>query len=178
MEITASVGKGGVNKRADIEIIQKLINLNIRSIVPLRPLSEDGRIGPSTIEAIETFQNRVVRLSRPDGRVDPKGKTLSALNKAIGATTATSAEVTYSSSLTTSKKVVSPYAISVIKLALQEAGMQHAVITSTIRTPEEQANIMYKNAEKNLTKQLNLSPFGRVLFLAVFHCFLVTSKAV
>jgi hypothetical protein len=25
-------------------------------------------------------------------------------------------------------------------------------------------------------RRLNLSPFGRVLFLAVFHCFLVTSR--
>ena len=27
-------------------------------------------------------------------------------------------------------------------------------------------------------RYLNLSPFGRVLFLAVFHCFMVTSQAV
>lgn len=65
-------------------------------------------------------------------------------------------KVTYSSQLPASKQIVSPYAISIIQLALQKAGMPEAVITSTIRTPEEQARIMYNNAKKNLMKQFQL----------------------
>lgn len=65
-------------------------------------------------------------------------------------------KVTYSSQLPISKQIVSPYAISIIQLALQKADMPQAVITSTIRTPNEQARIMYNNAKKDLTKQFQL----------------------
>ena len=65
-------------------------------------------------------------------------------------------KVTYSSTLPASEQIVSPYAISIIQLALQKADMPQAVITSTIRTPKEQACIMYNNAKKNLIKQFKL----------------------
>jgi hypothetical protein len=65
-------------------------------------------------------------------------------------------KVTYSSRLPVSEQIVSPYAISVIQLALQKADMPQAVITSTIRTPKEQARIMYNNAKQDLTKQFQL----------------------
>lgn len=81
--ITASVGKGGVNRPDDVRTVQQLINDNLGKLTPLRPLDVDGRIGPQTIGAIEEFQRRVVRLIPPDGRVDPNGKTLSALNAGV-----------------------------------------------------------------------------------------------
>ncbi len=59
-----------------------------------------------------------------------------------------------------SKRVVSNYSLNVIKLALKESGMDVAVITSTLRTPREQAVIMYKNAKINLSKQYAL--YGKV----------------
>lgn len=157
--ITASVGRGGTNRRNDVTTIQKLINANIGLITPLRLLAEDGRVGPATIGAIEVFQRRVVKLLRPDGRVDPGGRTLQILNRhsikptvpAIG-----TVRVTYSKSLSVPKQIVSDYAKNVIKLALKKAGMSQAVITSTIRTPEEQAGIMYRNVKKNLNSQFKL----------------------
>ncbi len=158
--ITASVGKGGVNKRVDVLTVQKLLNQHIRSITPLRPLAENGRVGPATLGAIEEFQRRVVGLTTPDGRVDPNGRTLRALNQhpvAPASITGTgSPRVTYSTSLPPSKQIVSAYALSVIKLALRQTGMPQAVITSTIRTPDEQARIMYGNAKKNLKGQFKL----------------------
>jgi len=72
------------NQRADVIAVQKLLNACIRTITPLRLLKEDGKIGPMTINAISTFQQRVVRLARPDGRVDPGGKTLDHLNRTAG----------------------------------------------------------------------------------------------
>jgi hypothetical protein len=51
---------------------------------------------------------------------------------------------------------VSQYSISVIKQALINTNMPQAVITSTIRTPLEQANIMYDQAKKSLTAQFRL----------------------
>lgn len=77
--IMQSVGKGGRNRSDDVRAVQKLINENIGRITPLALLDEDGDIGPKTIGAIEEFQRRVVRMTKPDGRVDPNGATLLAL---------------------------------------------------------------------------------------------------
>ncbi|WP_166114602.1 peptidoglycan-binding domain-containing protein [Pseudoalteromonas sp. Z9A5] len=68
-------------------------------------------------------------------------------------------KVTYKSDIKESAKIVSEYAKKVIKMALKDAGMPHAVITSTLRTPQQQANIMYRNAKINLSKQYKL--YGR-----------------
>jgi peptidoglycan hydrolase-like protein with peptidoglycan-binding domain len=73
------VGRGGVNSRSDVELVQSLINSKIKEISPLAPLAVDGIVGPKTIGAIERYQKSVVGLSRPDGRVDPGGKTITAL---------------------------------------------------------------------------------------------------
>jgi peptidoglycan hydrolase-like protein with peptidoglycan-binding domain len=74
--ITGSVGQGGQNRRQDVIQIQQLLNKNLHKLTPLRPLSVDGLAGPKTVGAIIEYQRRVVGLSRPDGRVDPHGKTL------------------------------------------------------------------------------------------------------
>lgn len=73
--LRASVGRGGVNNRADVQTVQSLINNNLGRLTPLAPLRIDGFVGPVTISAIEEFQRRVVKLPRPDGRVDPNGQT-------------------------------------------------------------------------------------------------------
>ena len=80
--IQGSVGKGGTNRISDIKVVQSLLNDNLEQLAPLRPLAEDGKVGPHTVFAIEEFQRRVVGLRSPDGRVDPGGKTLEALNEA------------------------------------------------------------------------------------------------
>jgi hypothetical protein len=158
--ITASVGKGGVNRQNDVITVQKLINQNIGLITPLRPIAEDGKVVPMMINAIEEFQRRVLKISHPDGRVDPNGKTLKKLNEQSAITSPTNPggnfQVTYSSKLPVSQQIVSDYTKNVIKLALQKSGLTQAVITSAIRTPEEQAGIMYKNAKENLAGQFSL----------------------
>ncbi len=77
-KITGSVGKNGVNQTQDVELIQKLLN---GCDIPGEdiPLDEDGIIGNKTINRIEAFQKKIVLLSRPDGRVDPDGKTFKKL---------------------------------------------------------------------------------------------------
>lgn len=158
--ITASVGKNGVNRRNDVITIQKLINQNIGFITPLRTIAEDGKVGSITINAIEEFQRRVLKISNPDGRVDPNGMTLKKLNeKSVASSIAnpsSSSQVTYSSSVPAPQQIVSEYTKNVIKLALKKSGLTHAVITSSIRTPNEQAEIMYKNAKENLAGQFSL----------------------
>ena len=78
--ITGSVGRGGTNGRRDVETVQRLLNQHIGRLTPLSPLVVDGLAGGSTVAAIETFQRRVLHMSRPDGRVDPGGRTFRALN--------------------------------------------------------------------------------------------------
>lgn len=79
--ISQSVGQGGVNRRQDVITVQELINANLGKLTPLAPLKVDGLNGKKTIGAIEEFQRRVVRMRQPDGRVDPRGKTLQLLNQ-------------------------------------------------------------------------------------------------
>lgn len=76
--LTASVGRGGINHPNDARTVQSLLNKN-------RPIGHSliavtGKMNPETISAIEEFQKRVVNLDTPDGRVDPDGKTLKALD--------------------------------------------------------------------------------------------------
>jgi murein DD-endopeptidase MepM/ murein hydrolase activator NlpD len=79
--ITQPVGGSIPNlNRSEIKSVQVLLN---RHRVPTLPkISEDGIEGPETRSAIEEFQKRIVRMARPDGRVDPNGATMRALNEA------------------------------------------------------------------------------------------------
>lgn len=76
--IGASVGKGGINHKADVAIVQHLLNAHVRAL-GLAPLGEGGRIDDDTIEAITRYQRMVLGTAAPDGRIDPGGGTLKAL---------------------------------------------------------------------------------------------------
>jgi peptidoglycan hydrolase-like protein with peptidoglycan-binding domain len=68
MEIIASVGSGGINKPEDVGAVQALLNACHKANLKI-----DKRCGPETIAAIIAFQKSF--LSRPDGRIDPRGTT-------------------------------------------------------------------------------------------------------
>ncbi len=175
MQLTARVGKlarSGDNRYADVKLVQTLINKHIASLTPLRLLAEDGRIGPMTINSIEEFQRRVCGLKYPDATVDPGGRTWRHLIKPAGSQPAVPVPpppppasdaprvVLYKDTLSMSERIVSAYTLGVIRMAVEIAGLQKAVITSTLRTPEQQAQIMYKYASINLAKQYGL--YGKV----------------
>lgn len=172
--ITKAVGINGANERTDVIFVQNALNAHSNFHKATLPkLSIDGRCGPKTIEAIRIFQKDYVGIKNPDRRIDPNGKTLRyltmylstpiQLGKASAEPLLTpkpigfdNVQITYSSEIPQDRRIVSAYAINVVKIALKESGMTHAVITSTLRTPEDQAAIMYKNAEINLAKQKDL----------------------
>ena len=79
-DIRASVGRGGRNQRQDVTIVQRLLNRCIQLIAPIPALKVNGLVDAPTIAAIEAFQRKVALLRRPDGRVDPRGRTITALN--------------------------------------------------------------------------------------------------
>ena len=81
--LQGSVGRGGQNHRTDVILVQQLLNQNLS--IPLQVLQVDGIVGPRTISAIrKEYQRRNVLSIRPDGRVDPGGKTFRALTSGLG----------------------------------------------------------------------------------------------
>ncbi len=79
ISITDSVGRGGKNRKADTRKIQRALN----QVTGGAALAVDGDCGPKTISRIETFQRGF--MARPDGRVDPGGRSLRRLNQMLDA---------------------------------------------------------------------------------------------
>jgi hypothetical protein len=80
--ISASVGLGGKNKKDDSMTVQELLNkVPPDEGGPVPPLAVDGLPWQKTIAAIKNFQKVKVGFKSPDGRVDPNGPTLAALNQ-------------------------------------------------------------------------------------------------
>lgn len=78
--IRASVGEGGVNQTADVRVVQEALNdVEPTSGGPEVQLKVDGIAGTRTRAAIRRFQAaKVLRII--DGRADPHGPTIAALN--------------------------------------------------------------------------------------------------
>jgi peptidoglycan hydrolase-like protein with peptidoglycan-binding domain len=80
--IAASVGQAGANRKNDSITVQELLNnVSPADGGPNPALKVDGLPWQKTIAAIKNFQKAQVGLSSPDGRVDPNGRTLRALNE-------------------------------------------------------------------------------------------------
>jgi peptidoglycan hydrolase-like protein with peptidoglycan-binding domain len=76
--IGSPVGQNSVNQPVDVMLIQYLLNCVPAGYGgPSVELVVDGIVGPKTLQAIRHFQ--WVQLRFVDGRVDPDGKTLHAL---------------------------------------------------------------------------------------------------
>lgn len=187
--ILKSVGVGGANERRDVKIVQTHLNLYGAWKEKVAALKIDGYARKKTIYAIKEFQRQAVGMTRPDSRIDPNGQTFRILTMYLDSTDQKTVEnaalnnttlltkfkvtrskilaaaglgaytVSYKSDIKQKDQIVSNYAKLVIKLALKESGMTKAVITSTLRSPKEQATIMLRNAKKDLSEQFRL--YGR-----------------
>jgi peptidoglycan hydrolase-like protein with peptidoglycan-binding domain len=72
---------GGVNRKEDSMTVQDLLNkVPPDQGGPAPLLDVDGLPYQKTIAAIKNFQRVQVGMQFPDGRVDPNGPTLAALN--------------------------------------------------------------------------------------------------
>jgi hypothetical protein len=76
--ITGAVGAHSPNRAADVAAVQQLLNQRIADF-DMTPLRTDGVCDSETIRAIRDFQIRVLHV-HGDGRVDPGGATLGALD--------------------------------------------------------------------------------------------------
>ncbi|WP_210456176.1 N-acetylmuramidase domain-containing protein [Pantoea ananatis] len=74
--ISAAVGIGQRNLYADVVTVQTLLNKNSVVTTPANKLNVDGVIGPSTINRIKEFQDKVVQMKDPDGIISPNGITM------------------------------------------------------------------------------------------------------
>lgn len=77
--LSGSVGEGGRNAHDDVLLVQKQLNKNAHLAPEIGEVPESGALDEATARAILAFQRRIVRLSSPDGRVDPRGRTWRAL---------------------------------------------------------------------------------------------------
>jgi len=138
--ISASVGEGGVNKKQDVLTVQKLINTVAKHLKSRIKLAEDGVIGPKTIGAIKAIQLEIVKMMRPDGVVDPNGKTI----RVLRAKHKSSSQLLISYG-ENARKVLSPYTINILKLIMNFAEVNSICISSTHRQIEDQVRIMYND---------------------------------
>jgi hypothetical protein len=79
--LAASVGAGGRNRPTDVAILQHLLNNALYDVdtVPFLPI--DGQADQALTNVIIAFQKLVMKTPKPDGRIDPHGKSITALRK-------------------------------------------------------------------------------------------------
>ncbi len=70
-------GKGNI--RQDVRLVQELLNHKVKRTPGAKKLVVDGLIGSKTIKLIKQYQSTVVKMKKPDGRVDPGGRTIKSL---------------------------------------------------------------------------------------------------
>lgn len=164
MYISGSVGKGGKNHASEVKFAQDILNLVAEEDMRMNPLTVDGQCGKATIDAIGKFQKFYVKLQPPDSRIDPNGRSEKVLvAKALEIDKGYLSELVKKYQLkksnegvlnkgpkilnyrTHAAKVVSSYTENIIKLAMSYAGIRSCDISSTIRTFDDQARIMYNN---------------------------------
>jgi hypothetical protein len=84
--LEGSVGHGGKNHHKDVRYVQEVLNkklpIALSKPVPITGMVDDDQTDDPTILAIEELQKKVLQVPKPDGRVDPGGKTLQLLMKA------------------------------------------------------------------------------------------------
>jgi len=164
MYISGSVGAGGINNKNDVKFVQELLTLLATEDMRLDMLTADGSCGKQTKTAIEKYQRHIVKLKKPDQRIDPNGRsekvllaTVSGMNKSTVATTAKKYGLAKAGAQahiagpkhivyrTNARKVLSSYTENIVKLAMSYAGVNTCDISSTLRTFDDQTRIMYDN---------------------------------
>lgn len=89
MKLIGSVGRGGVNYKTDVKLVQILLNqYKIPGVIT--PLKVDGLVGEKTYTRIEMFQRKILHWHQPDGLVEPNGRTFYQLTHRPGTKSAAS----------------------------------------------------------------------------------------
>ncbi|ASA56957.1 peptidoglycan-binding domain-containing protein [Vibrio gazogenes] len=150
------------DKGDEVKLIQEAL---LKLGFDLGTAGADGDFGNGTKSKIELFQNSYepkndvhpdYKIGSADGIVGKN--SIKALDEALvdGWKYEFEVIVTYKANIPENKRVVSDKSIELIKRAFENVKVRQAVITSTLRTPEEQAQIMYRNAKINFEKQYRM----------------------
>ena len=85
LSISAPVGLRGANRRNDVATVQGALAgaSRVLGLQALHPGPVDGRPGDGTEGAIAAFQRLVCHTRRPDGRIDPGGRTADTLGRVL-----------------------------------------------------------------------------------------------
>lgn len=113
------------NSPSDVKKIQELLNKNLYLLPGIKKLVIDGTIGKievsKTVAAIKKFQLKVLKMVTPDGRVDPNGRTLKALNDNARKSRPANVSQFINKVLTDAKKIKIKYKIPASVLIAQAA---------------------------------------------------------
>lgn len=138
--ITESVGRGGSNQSADVRAIQAaLIRVGFE-------LTASGTYNSATEAAIVRFQQEVFN-GWSDGLISPGKNTINRLNATADGAMANLPEVdtVLRFGPNANQGAVLEYPRRVLREICAAAGTPSCLITSTARTPEDQARAMYQN---------------------------------
>ncbi len=83
MFISQPVGQNAPNDRADVVLIQSLLNLNLPRIPNAPFLTEDGALGPHSQALIAEFQSSIATPGSASGVIEPDSPTLVALRSVV-----------------------------------------------------------------------------------------------
>ncbi|WP_406610186.1 hypothetical protein [Agarivorans sp. JK6] len=167
MQLKQSVGKQGKNLNSDVLTVQKGLN-TVPFKSPFTKLDEDGRIGKNTIRVIERFQHDFVKMANPDGRIDPNGRTVKVINAYVKKNSTKQPYVYSPISLhgisstksiryrANAQKLLSQYTKSVLKQMMILSNVDSIDISSTWRSPEDQARIMLNDNLKAFQKGISI----------------------
>lgn len=82
-QIKNSVGRGGVNRKTDVRLIQGLLNNFTIPNISI-PLVIDGVAGNKTFKRIEAFQSKILHKKHPSGHIEPDDQTFKKLSSKSG----------------------------------------------------------------------------------------------
>ncbi len=82
-QLIGSVGRGGLNRKVDVRLIQGLLN-NYKIPHISIPLIIDGDAGNTTFKRIETFQSKILNKKHPSGHIEPDDQTFKKLDNKPG----------------------------------------------------------------------------------------------
>ncbi|MGK3115371.1 N-acetylmuramidase domain-containing protein [Candidatus Pantoea formicae] len=131
IKISQGVGIRQPNKHRDVQTVQLLLNANKDITSSSDELKVDGYIGEKTIAKIKIFQEKVVKLSNPDGIISPHGPTLRRLHGNIVPTKNVNISLD-----TTASQVTDEMYVSMAKaLNCEPAAIKAVVMSETKQSP-------------------------------------------
>ena len=141
--INRSVGYNCINNNKDVKVVQGLINSVSNNLKVKVTLGKDGICGPKTIGAIRKVQEEIVKMLKPNGVVDPCGKTIRVMT-----TKRNKAATLLIQYRKNARRELSQYTLNILKLVMDFASIKKIDISSTRRRVEDQVRIMYGDLSK------------------------------